>query len=478
MKQTETSFGRWLVVAIYAMAMAWVESAVVFYLRTMIDRIDPYQPNPLPMVGGFAKAELIRELATMVMLATVGILAGKNLRSRFGYFVVAFGIWDIFYYVFLVVMTGWPGSLMDWDLLFLIPLPWWGPVWAPVAISILMIVWGTLACRLDSSAKLPGFSWKTWGTAGAGALIALYAFTKDAIDVAIAGGSLRKLLPVTFDTELFCFGLILMSVPVVEILFVSYRREKKSEGTIDYTKWITHFRRNRENRTEPDWTAPLSIPTEVLAPLRASIEEFQLGDGGGPAGLIAFDASRFRDRNGGMRAVVDAWFAEEREHARLLGGAVDRLGGTKITNHWSFSAFCWVRRSLGVRFELQVLLLTELVSTAYYRVLKRHVPDAPIVAMCQLIMRDEAGHVAFHRDRLAADGCNPSGVFGALWEMQFWFFGHAAATVLWSSHGRCLGAIGGSRAEYFAEVRYELARFVRSLSCETEPYAVLAVMGK
>jgi hypothetical protein len=58
--------------------------------------------------------------------------------------------------------------------------------------------------------------------------------------------------------------------------------------------------------------------------------------------------------------------------------------------------------------------------------------------------------------------------------MQFWFFGHVAATVLWSSHRKCLKAIGGSRAEYFSEVRFELARFVRSLACENEPYAALA----
>jgi hypothetical protein len=112
--------------------------------------------------------------------------------------------------------------------------------------------------------------------------------------------------------------------------------------------------------------------------------------------------------------------------------------------------------------------LTELVSTAYYRVLRRHSPDAPLAAMCGLILRDEAGHVAFHRDRLAADEISAKGFWGSFWELQFWVFGHTAAAVLWSSHRKCLNAIGGSRAEYFCEVRYELARFVRSLTCENE----------
>src|SRR5438477_9592313 len=136
---------RWLVVVIYAAGMAWVEAAVVFYLRTMVDRIEPYQPNPLPFGSGFAQAELIREAATLVMLLTVGILAGRNWRSRLGYFAIAFGVWDICYYLFLKVMCGWPHSLLDWDILFLLPLPWWGPVIAPVSIAVLMILWGSLA---------------------------------------------------------------------------------------------------------------------------------------------------------------------------------------------------------------------------------------------------------------------------------------------------------------------------------------------
>ena len=34
--------GTLLVVALYALAMAWVESAVVFYMRSMIHRMVPY----------------------------------------------------------------------------------------------------------------------------------------------------------------------------------------------------------------------------------------------------------------------------------------------------------------------------------------------------------------------------------------------------------------------------------------------------
>lgn len=232
---------------------------------------------------------------------------------------------------------------------------------------------------------------------------------------------------------------------------------------MNYAKWIEYFNRNRLNRVEPDWSAPVNVPAHVLPPMLRSIEQFRLGDGGGPASLIAYDADVFRTSTDEMRTIVDAWFREEAEHARLLGCAVDRFSGKHIHSHWSFSAFCWTRRVLGVRFELQVLLLTELVSTAYYRVLQAHSPDKPVADMCQLILRDEAGHVAFHRDRLANAGKSSLGLGGALWQAQFWVLGHAAATMLWINHGPCLTAIGGSRYEYFYEVRRQLRRFVMSL---------------
>ncbi len=195
-----------------------------------------------------------------------------------------------------------------------------------------------------------------------------------------------------------------------------------------------------------------------------SVEQFRLGDVGGPASLIAFDRDNFRNRTNEMRQIVDMWFAEEAEHARLLGCAVRRFGGRIITSHWSFTAFCFCRRVFGVRFELQVLTLTELVSTAYYRMLRNHSPDGPLAAMCELILRDEAGHVAFQRDRVADAGCPKPGLRGWWWRIQFLACGYAAGTVLWISHARCLKAIGGTRGEFYSEITRQISHFIRSLT--------------
>jgi hypothetical protein len=242
--------------------------------------------------------------------------------------------------------------------------------------------------------------------------------------------------------------------------------------------WIEHFTRNKQNRPEPDWAALINVPPAVLKPMLRSVEQFRLGDGGGPASLIAYNAESFRSRTAEMRKIVDLWFAEEAEHARLLGCAVKRFGGRIITSHWSFMAFCFCRRVLGVKFELQVLTLTELVSTAYYRLLRNHSPDGPLAAMCELILRDESGHVAFQRDRLAAAGCPRPELRGLLWRIQFLLLGYAAGTMLWINHAPCLKAIGGSRGEFYSGVTRQLMRFVRSLRRVPKTAGVPALWAK
>jgi hypothetical protein len=232
-------------------------------------------------------------------------------------------------------------------------------------------------------------------------------------------------------------------------------------------RWLAHFVRNQLKRVEPDWAAPVSLPAAVVQALVHSLEQFQLGDGGGPASLIAWNAEAFRATSTDVRALHDRWFAEEREHARLLGAAVARFGGRPIQSHWSFSAFCQTRKWLGIRFELTVLLLTEIVSTAYYKLLRRHGGDPALRAMSRLILRDEAGHVAFHRARLAQAG---SARYGYAWELAFRTLGLAAATMLWINHAPGLCSLGAGWKEFYREVWRGLSRFSSELRREARAF--------
>jgi len=209
---------RFVVVGVFALAMAWVESAVVLYLRVLVDRLQPYQPDPLPHFGGLGGAEVVREAATLLMLLAVGWLAGKNLRTRLAYGVFAFGVWDIAYYVFLIPLTGWPRSLWDWDILFLIPLPWWGPVIAPVAISLLLIAGGALTIVLEERGRPACLG--RWLSAASllGMAVVLGTFMADAIRAAFSGAeAVRQVLPSEFGWGVFWIGYLLMALPVLDL---------------------------------------------------------------------------------------------------------------------------------------------------------------------------------------------------------------------------------------------------------------------
>jgi hypothetical protein len=154
--------GRLAVLALFAAAMGWLEAVVVVYIRGLLGLAHAATPPPPQEIAGrFANlpwlmpTEQGREAATILMLLAVGWLAGRSLRSRFGAFLIAFGVWDIVYYLALVALVRWPTSLASMDLLFLIPPhPWWSqPVWVPVVISCGMIAIGARLFLRDRAAR-------------------------------------------------------------------------------------------------------------------------------------------------------------------------------------------------------------------------------------------------------------------------------------------------------------------------------------
>ena len=170
-----------LVIA-YAIAMALVESACVVYLQRALG-LTPYRLLPLQsqdVVGSLGGIELGREAATLVMLATVGSLAGRRWADRLAWTAVAFGVWDIFYYAWLWVFLGWPSGPFDWDVLFLIPVPWVGPVWAPVVVSVGLVAFGLLTARAVSRGQI--LSVRSWETAlgAVGGAVVILSFTLQA----------------------------------------------------------------------------------------------------------------------------------------------------------------------------------------------------------------------------------------------------------------------------------------------------------
>ncbi|MBI5343194.1 MAG: hypothetical protein HZB63_07820 [Deltaproteobacteria bacterium] len=158
---------------VFAAAMAFVEAAVVVYLRDLLGG------GPLfPMKDLSPKllaVEIVREGATVVMLLCAASLSFRGGARRMGAFLLAFAVWDVFYYVWLRVAIGWPSGLSDWDILFLIPLPWVGPVWSMLLICVGMLVYSVLFLRAPEDAPFaPGARGWAAGAAGALAVIGTY----------------------------------------------------------------------------------------------------------------------------------------------------------------------------------------------------------------------------------------------------------------------------------------------------------------
>ena len=203
---------------LFGVSFGYVEAAVVVYLRAV------YAPVREQVLAGTAHDEIFplivterhraelapyehvivtelgRELATLVMLAAVGLVLGGGLRRWFAGFMIAFGVWDIFYYVFLKLLLGWPASLWTWDILFLLPLPWVGPVLAPCLVAASMIAAGVVILWREERGRPIRFRGFHWAAILAGGLTIIVAFCWDWRHI-LAGGT-----PESFQWPLFLAG--------------------------------------------------------------------------------------------------------------------------------------------------------------------------------------------------------------------------------------------------------------------------------
>ena len=186
--------------ATFGVAMGFLEAVVVVYLRLL------FYPEgfafPLrPMSPALLSIESLREISTMVMLITVSILAGSGFLRRFSFFLIIFGVWDIFYYVWLKALVNWPSTLLDWDVLFLIPVIWTGPVLAPVICSGTMIALGGYFLVLLNKGYSVRMRRSEWFLMGIGTLLIFFTFVWDFAYLIIKEGFSSRFWSLGADPE-------------------------------------------------------------------------------------------------------------------------------------------------------------------------------------------------------------------------------------------------------------------------------------
>ena len=200
--------------------MAFLESAIVIYLRKI------YYPDgfhlPIRIIEpAIAKIEILREAATLIMLVAIGILAGKTRIQRFSFFLLCFGVWDIFYYVFLKLFLNWPGSILEPDILFLIPVPWIGPVLAPVILSSVMIFLAIAYTFKEVNAIEPLISRLHLIFLISGSLIVITSFVYNFDKYLLKSQQVNSDIPISFPSFnwiLFISGLIFLVLPLMSLI--------------------------------------------------------------------------------------------------------------------------------------------------------------------------------------------------------------------------------------------------------------------
>lgn len=205
---------------LFGMGFGFVEAVVVVDLRALlgptIARVDDRTSDELfpmipvdrlrgedPTVGRLMRIETWREAATMVLLAGVGLSAGRTFVGRFSAFVVGFGVWDLVYYLSLRLLLGWPASVWTWDILFLIPVPWAAPVLAPAIVAATMVLAGSIVIAEEAAGRAFRISPRDWLAIVAGGLVLIASFCWDWRNIA-AGG-----LPSPFPWAVFAVGEVL-----------------------------------------------------------------------------------------------------------------------------------------------------------------------------------------------------------------------------------------------------------------------------
>lgn len=233
-------------VSIFAIAMGLLEAAVVIYLRLLM------YPNgfgfPLaPILPGILTTEILREVATILMLLTVGILAGRNPIERFAWFIYSFAIWDIFYYIFLKILIAWPDSFMTNDVLFLIPATWVGPVLAPIIVSLLMILLAMIILAFSNKSDKIKIRKIEWAGLILGSIILITGFIWEYSRFMLERFKISDLLfirdrkaiteqaqlfvPVNFNWILFVIAILFIQFTIVKIYFRLKADARKNNQT-------------------------------------------------------------------------------------------------------------------------------------------------------------------------------------------------------------------------------------------------------
>jgi hypothetical protein len=203
---------------VLALAFGWIEASVVVYLRELYLRdisrrgagtMPGLQVTLVSLPADFVALEVVREACSILLLGAAAWLAGRRLVDRAAAFLLSFGIWDLAYYAVLWLIVRWPDSLRAWDILFLIPLPWVSPVWAPMTVATIFVLAGSFV--FWTPARPRHYRWSDIAVLTAAALLVIAAFLSE------SRAAIDHRIPDHFPAPLFWAGVVLWTAWFLQV---------------------------------------------------------------------------------------------------------------------------------------------------------------------------------------------------------------------------------------------------------------------
>lgn len=161
--------------------------------------------------------------------------------------------------------------------------------------------------------------------------------------------------------------------------------------------WLRYFQQNKMLRSAIRLPERIDIDAELRKPLLRSLQKFQIGETGEGRHLRYF-AKRTNDA--AYSQCIDLFVKEEQSHGQMIAEVIAAIDGRVLLWHWTDCAFILLRRVMGLKTELMICLIAEIIGKCFYRLLADRLDNSQLSNVFAFIVCDEIAHLRFHSEFL------------------------------------------------------------------------------
>jgi hypothetical protein len=235
----------------------------------------------------------------------------------------------------------------------------------------------------------------------------------------------------------------------------SSKTQQDEATSFQSRKWVEYFDQNKLNRPVFDGTREIVLEESLRDPLIRSLQRFQIGEIGDGEHLKTY-ARQLQDP--AYLHCVDLFVREEQIHGQVIGEVILALDGSLLTWHWTQIAFFVLRRMLGLKTEVLVLLIAEVIGKCFYKCVSETVPNTQIRELFAVIVIEEVAHLHFHSEFLSYQLRTRSRLTQAVVQYVWFAVFYVACIVFVLDHRSALRSMNIAQREFIAKCAKEFWR--------------------